>query len=320
MTRYRDWRLHDLAEMQPRTDIDALPLVIQTDHIHQQNDLEMTHRHLDFAALMIVRRGRGRHLLNGTAYGISRGDVYVMGQGTAHQWEEFEDLVIVSLYFSPQVFDAATLTALQETPGFLPLFVEEPLRHGAGGDGERWLHLTPDEHARIESEIAETTAEWKAGTPLGRLLARGLLLRLLAHLALIYTERQAHLMSPSLAGGRPSGVRAATVAAALSYMEAHFTEAITIEEVAAAMFLSPAHFREVFAQVMGRAPRDYLRLLRVERARTLLATTDSPVTEIGLASGLGEAAYFARVFRAETGMTPREYRRLKMESEEASLS
>ena len=102
---------------------------------------------------------------------------------------------------------------------------------------------------------------------------------------------------------------APTVAAALGYMEAHFTEEVRVESVAASVFLSPAHFREVFAAAMGCAPRDYLRLLRVERAKTLLATTNRPITEIGLASGLSDPAYFARVFRAETGLTPREYRR-----------
>ena len=291
--------------MHAGVDVEALPLVIQTNYIDAQDNREVQHRHLDFAALMIVRRGRGRHLLNGAAYGISRGDVYVMGQGTAHQWEEYHDLVVDTLYFSPRVFDAAALGALRETPGFLPLFVEEPLRRGPSEEGRRWLHLTPDEHARVVAEVEEVMTEWEAGTPLGNLLAHALFLRLLAHLSRIYTGQERLAPTPPY----PVKGREATVAAALAYVEAHFTEEISMEDVAAAAFLSPAHFREVFSQVMGQPPRDYLRHLRVERARTLLATTDRPITEIGLASGLGESSYFARVFRAAMGLTPSEYRR-----------
>ena len=60
---------------------------------------------------------------------------------------------------------------------------------------------------------------------------------------------------------------------------------------------------------MGRTPRDYLRHLRLERARALLAKTDEAVAEIGVQAGFGEPAYFTRVFHDATGMTPSAYRR-----------
>ena len=92
-------------------------------------------------------------------------------------------------------------------------------------------------------------------------------------------------------------------------MDERFAEPLRVEQVAASVFLSPDRFTEVFARTMGRTPRDYIRHLRVERARRLLETTALSVSEVGQQAGFGEAAYFTRVFRAATGMTPTEFRK-----------
>jgi transcriptional regulator GlxA family with amidase domain len=139
---------------------------------------------------------------------------------------------------------------------------------------------------------------------------RGLFLRLLVRLAREYAAHEAieqrRPTSPTLA---PSPHHEATVAAALRFLEGHFTEPLRIEQVAAAVFLSPDRFTEVFAAAMGRTPRDYLRFLRIERAKRLLAGTDLPISAVAQEAGFGDPAYFTRAFRAETGAAPREWRR-----------
>jgi transcriptional regulator GlxA family with amidase domain len=92
-------------------------------------------------------------------------------------------------------------------------------------------------------------------------------------------------------------------------MDTHFAEPLRIEQIAASLFLSADRFTEIFTRAMGRTPRDYLRHLRLERARALLAKTDEAVAEIGVQAEFGEPAYFIRVFREATGMTPSPYRR-----------
>ena len=99
------------------------------------------------------------------------------------------------------------------------------------------------------------------------------------------------------------------MAQAVRFMEGKFTEILRIEWVAAHVCLSPDRFTEVFAQHMGRTPSDYLRFLRVERAKLLLQSSGDSMAKIAEESGFGEAAHFSRVFRAATGMTPREFRR-----------
>lgn len=291
-----------LAAHWPQTAAARLPLLMWRDTA-DTGDSPTAYRHHDFFSLYIVRQGRGTHVIDGVPYGVARGDVYAMGIGMTHWFADCHHLETDTLHFAPSVFDPATLEALAQTPGFQSLFVEEPLRREENGG--RWLHLTPEQHTATAAALAELKTEWQSGTPEGVLLTRALFLRLLIHLARHFAashERVAHREPPG-------AVHEATVAAAVRYIDSHFTEPLRISEVAASVFLSPDRFTEVFSAAMGRPPRDYLGHLRLERAKVLLATTDKSVAEIGQDAGFGDAAYFTRAFRAGGGLTPREYRR-----------
>ncbi|HEX5323079.1 MAG TPA: AraC family transcriptional regulator, partial [Capsulimonadaceae bacterium] len=217
-----------------------------------------------------------------------------------------ESLVSDALYFAPQIFDQTMREALAEAPGFLSMFVAG-LRPGSSGEESgRWLHLTPDNYAEVSHQIAELREEWLSGKPTGALLSHALFLRLLVHLARLNAAgtQSSDLRAP----GPVSSLREGTVAAAVRYMDENFTEPLRIEHVAASVFLSTDRFTEVFTASMGRTPRDYLRHLRLERARRLLSATEESISAIGRESGFGDSAYFSRVFRAATGFSPKEYR------------
>ncbi len=314
-----------------------LPLVVRTDAVTRQ-EADQANCHADFFALYIVRQGRGIHVVDGAPYGVARGDVYVMGVGTMHWYSRYDDLILDAFYFQPELFDLPTIEALRGTPGMLPLFltpatfpaaVSSPIStasdvpsYGEGGGG-RWLHLSPDAHLGIESEIAELRAEWHRGDVGSDLLTRGLFIRLLVHLARRRAESDALATraadTSSVQGGAAQALlpvsppvsltNETTMAAAVRYIDTHYMEPLRIEQVAALVFLSPDRFTEVFTASMGRTPRDYLRHLRIERARSLLTQTDVPISEVGAQVGFLEAAYFTRVFRAATGTTPLAYRR-----------
>ncbi len=288
-----------LAARRPGTAADSVPLVMWRDTIGPPQ-MRMAIRHRDFFSLYIVRQGRGTHVIDGVPYAVARGDVYAMGLGQTHGFADCHSLLTDTLHFSPGLFDGRTLAILSATPGFQSLFVEEPLRrHENGG---RWLHLTPEQHAAVILDVTELQHEWGTGTPEGTLLTRALFLRLLIRLARFHAD------SPGPPSDAPEG---ATVAAAVRYLDTHFVEPLRIADVAARVFLSPDRFTEVFSQAMGRTPRDYLGHLRLERAKRLLATTGLPISEVGLESGFGDAAYFTRAFRAATGLTPRAFRAAK---------
>lgn len=302
---------HRLTAERQRTAAASVPLVLYQETIGTGNEAH-ANCHQDFFSLYFVRQGRGTHYIDGVPYGVARGDVYAMGLGMTHWFAGCVNLQTDTLHFAPSIFDPATLNALAETPGFQSLFVEEPLRRGKEhkekehGEPGRWLHLTPDAYAPVAEMLRELHREWAAGTPDGTLLTRGLFIRLLVHLARRYAETgQTRPVAPRENG---SG-QEATVAAAVRLLDEHFAEALRVEQVAASVFLSPDRFTEVFARTMGLTPRDYIRHLRVECAKSLLKTTPLSISEIGMQAGFNDPAYFTRVFRIATGLTPTEFRR-----------
>lgn len=84
---------------------------------------------------------------------------------------------------------------------------------------------------------------------------------------------------------------------------------LSLEEIAAAAYLSPFHFARLFKKATGATPHAYLGVLRIARAKELLANTDLSVTEISARVGYQSASHFTKAFRQSTGLAPREFRR-----------
>ncbi len=95
---------------------------------------------------------------------------------------------------------------------------------------------------------------------------------------------------------------------AVELMYAQLHEDVPLEEMAAAAYLSPFHFARLFKKATGMSPHAYLAALRLERAQTLLATTDLSVTEVGARVGYTSSSHFAKAFRQSTGLSPRAFR------------
>lgn len=91
--------------------------------------------------------------------------------------------------------------------------------------------------------------------------------------------------------------------------DARYHEQIGVADMAAAAGLSRAHFTREFRRAFGESPRQYLLTRRLERAATLLRTTDRTVTDICLLVGLTSLGSFTTSFTRIHGCTPTEYRR-----------
>jgi len=85
---------------------------------------------------------------------------------------------------------------------------------------------------------------------------------------------------------------------------------IRLAQLAELVSLSPYHFARAFRQSFGVPPHRYHVGRRIERAKTLLAS--STVTQVALAVGFAETSSFSAVFRRLTGFTPSEFRRVVM--------
>jgi len=81
-----------------------------------------------------------------------------------------------------------------------------------------------------------------------------------------------------------------------------------LSELAQASGLSPSRLMQLFTQEVGVPPRQYLLQVRIARAREVLETTDTPITDIALDLGFASSQHLAVVFRRIVGVTASEFR------------
>lgn len=106
-------------------------------------------------------------------------------------------------------------------------------------------------------------------------------------------------------GGRPADH---IVGAAMSWIEGHLAEPVTIVQVAAAVGVSRGHLARQFRDVRGTTVVGHLRQRRVERARTLLVETTLPIGTIAATCGFADLQALNKTCRAVLGASPRRIR------------
>ena len=100
----------------------------------------------------------------------------------------------------------------------------------------------------------------------------------------------------------------------ISSMEAQPTKSWETSELADLVNLSGSRLRHLFKQETGTTPAQYLKVIRLRKAATLLRTTFMSIKEIAMSVGLTTASYFVREFRKSYGMTPTEFRNATLRS------
>lgn len=98
------------------------------------------------------------------------------------------------------------------------------------------------------------------------------------------------------------------VAAAMDYLDRHLQAKTSLDEVAAAVGLSPSRLAHLFRAEAGQTPQVYLEARRMERAAELLQRTGFSIQQIAAAVGFDSPFYFSRRFKAATGRSPSAFR------------
>lgn len=93
-----------------------------------------------------------------------------------------------------------------------------------------------------------------------------------------------------------------------AFIGKHFAEAITVEQVAAEIDMSPFHFSRMFKRETGCSPYLYITMKRVERASELLRNTEIGLAEVAVGVGFHTQSHFTHVFRRFAGLTPQLFR------------
>ncbi len=94
----------------------------------------------------------------------------------------------------------------------------------------------------------------------------------------------------------------------ITYINEHFKEDISVEDLALRANLSQYHFIRIFKKETGFTPHEYLVNTRIATARYLLKNSRLPVKDICFASGFSCESVFCGAFKRRQGMTPMQYR------------
>jgi AraC family transcriptional regulator len=92
------------------------------------------------------------------------------------------------------------------------------------------------------------------------------------------------------------------------YIDVHLEKALSVEELASHLGISPSYFARSFRNSVGLAPHAYVMRRRLLRAQELLASTELPLIDIALATGFADQSHFSRRFHQMTGVPPRAFR------------
>lgn len=103
------------------------------------------------------------------------------------------------------------------------------------------------------------------------------------------------------------GIRSDAVNSAIRYMEEHYMEEITLEEIARYIGISPQHFSKIFKEETGINYIEWLTKLRLDIAKRLLAEGGKTVKEVCYVVGYNDPNYFSRIFRKTVGESPTEF-------------
>ena len=121
-------------------------------------------------------------------------------------------------------------------------------------------------------------------------------------MVLDYTKRM-NILRANAALSRP-------ISECINYIYAHIKERITIEDLALACGNSPSYISRLFKSEMNMSASDYIRKVKIDKAKNLLRFSDYSLVEISSYLSFSSQSHFIKLFKEETNMTPKKYRNM----------
>lgn len=99
---------------------------------------------------------------------------------------------------------------------------------------------------------------------------------------------------------------------AMKYISTHLSSDLSLQRIAREVHLSPSHLVRLFRMRLNHSPHEYIMLMRMDRAKYLLKTTDLPVKAVAAEVGYKTESSFTGAFTDKIGIPPRRFRNLPL--------
>lgn len=267
---------------------ESFPFFIQ--YGFHKEDLYL-HSHENFLELVIVLSGSATHIVNNEDFYISKGDVFIIGADTIHGYCNPKDFRICNLMFQPDFFFSNDCD-IKKAPGFQGLFVIEPILSQKTSFQNR-LKLDLYHFEVIQKTIDMMIKEY-TNQGLGfKTLLTGSFYSLAVLLSRLYSSLEKHTDNEIIG-----------IAKSIAYIEEHYMDDLTLNELAKIAGFSPRHFSRRFFEIKQTTPIHYIQALRLEKASYYLRNTQLPVSEVAMQCGFSDSNYFSRSFKKHYAITP----------------
>ena len=165
--------------------------------------------------------------------------------------------------------------------------------------GDKLRIFRPENPNEINRMYETINRELTSGTLHGRLMAAAEAYRMICAVISCLEENSDESLTDSL-----------VVSDAVNYIHAHAGDNITLSDLCAVCRgISPQYLCRLFKRYMEMRPVEYIRKVRISRAKKLLSNTDLPVQEVAARCGFENATYFYRCWNKTEKESPAEYRR-----------
>lgn len=264
--------------------------------LYPENFFVQRHWHHN-VEIVKVMRGSYTVELNLENYVLKEGDICFINSGELHQLEGKErDTVHNVLIFNPHILEFAYEDEVQE--GMIAPF----LAHISSlprivSSGDAVYETISGLFDRAVEQALEERDGWYFRVKL-------LLMEMLYEV-----EQSGRMVSVSSIQSASDKERIDRYKRIVSYVERHFAEKVSLEQLAEEAQCNPQYLCHFFKEIAGVSPIQYLISYRIEQARGMLADTTKTVLEVSFDCGFENVSYFIRQFKRAVGVTPREYRR-----------
>lgn len=262
---------------------------------------ETLHCH-DCLELNLVESGSGTYVIDGRLYEIAEGDIFVINNSEHH----------LALHQSGEL--VITVLILETGPLWSSAFGVNYLKPFLGRNTRFSNRIAADEEdsgrlrqlfSWLKEELLYEDGTEKEQQPEQAFLAEAEVNLLLSLLCTHY-EKKKELAGENAAA---SDYRLGPAEKVFSYINEHFTEKVTLEELADECALSRSYLSRYFKKLTGQTLFSYIQQTRLQYAAYLLQTGKKSITEIATESGFENLSYFNRIFKKNYGMAPGKFRK-----------
>lgn len=262
------------------------------------------HRH-EFVQIIYVLKGRLKHFINDNSFEVYKGDIFVIPPFVPHYFiDQYGDgFELIEFEFVPEFIHEKFSSSVKDN-SFMDFAYLEPFLVSEL-DLKPRLNLTGVLQLEVEQILEEILKEYKSRETDFELLVKAQLLKLLVLVGREFRR--------NIEGSESQGIfdrHRDALHNAVSYINDHISEDISLDDVAKVAMLSSSYFRYLFKQMTGKTFVEYLNDLRINKAVELLkCESEMKIIEVCYKVGFNNVNHFNRIFRQVTGLSPSTYRK-----------